>query len=192
MVIDRDWVFIMFSPASFRASCVCADEQSCQQRRHCVHPAVVTCPPRCAASRCRRRCLLILWPICLVALPLGVHFWLTQSPANSDSQWQRAYPLVQPLVQRLVSGRSSALEGAWVRGARVGSGLLLQTSPAHARGGVPRMRGGFAPDGDPTSTLAGYLWIQRILLLLGAVGVLATLGRRRRVRARYSARARGP
>jgi len=38
---------------------------------------VLICPPRCAQSRRMRACLLVLWPVFLVALPVAVHYWLT-------------------------------------------------------------------------------------------------------------------
>merc|ERR1712192_391914 len=66
----------------------------------------------------------------------------------------------------------------------------LVRSPAHGRHVVPRLRGGFLSDDDPGSTLAGYMWIQRILLL-GAAWVTTRLWRPRRARSRLFARVQG-
>mmetsp|Transcript_102066 Transcript_102066/g.284137 ORF Transcript_102066/g.284137 Transcript_102066/m.284137 type:complete len:579 (-) Transcript_102066:212-1948(-) len=82
------------------------------------------CPPRCARSRPAKACLLILWPLCMVVLPLALHYWLTHppdpssrtSPARPTPQW---YP---PQVDQFLERMSAPAQSEDESGQRATSG----------------------------------------------------------------------
>jgi len=90
----------------------------------------ICCPPRCARSRCRKGGMLILWPLCMVVMPLALHYWLTHppAPARSHDSGRSAPQWYPPQVPQLWDRISSPGPGS-------GKGGDQDAAGAHQGGG---------------------------------------------------------